>query len=85
MSADTVRWLDEDTAVVWVPIAPERIVWLQSLFELYEGLGLVRTFKPGETTFGDALPDVSAPRVGVVTTKSQLNDCLRAVAEVGMA
>ena len=78
-----VSWLDAETAVVWVSCRPDKLVWLQSVFELYEGLGIVRTWKPGEIPFPVGVAADSGPQIGVITVRAQLEECCQAVRASG--
>ena len=56
--------IDEITCAIYLYVPGEKVVLLQGYFELYEGLGLIRTI-----SILDSL-------VCVITTKDMLKDCL---------
>lgn len=70
----TVLEVDENTSALVLEVPEARIVLLQSLFESYEGLGIVRTVDWGR---GDWSPgNTDQARVIVLTTPSMLNQCI---------
>lgn len=56
--------LDDVTRVVYLEIPPSKVALFQAHFELYEGVGTVRTL------------DVRQSLVCVMTTQDMLTDCL---------
>ena len=62
--------IDQETCAYYLQVPRDQIVLLQAYFELYEGLGLVRTL------------DVKASLVCVLTTPSLSGDCERALQAV---
>lgn len=56
--------LDEVTRVVYLEVPPSKVALFQANFELYEGVGTVRTL------------DVRQSLVCVMTTQDMLPDCL---------
>jgi hypothetical protein len=63
----TIESPDEYSRVVYLEVPGAKVVLLQAYFELYEGLGVVRTL------------DIRTSLVCIVTTASQLDECLRAL------
>jgi|GEM_PF-1148025 len=63
----TIEKIDNQTYSVFLSIPGDQVVLLQAYFELYEGLGTVRTL------------DINSSKVCVLTTKSQLITCLKAI------
>lgn len=59
-----VEKLDEQTYVIYLEVPPSQVVLLQGLFELYEGLGTVRTL------------DIPRSLVCILTTPSFIEDCI---------
>jgi len=59
--------LDEVSAAFYLQVTPELVVLLQGYFDLYEGLGIVRTV------------DTTLSRVAIVTTQALEADCARAL------
>jgi hypothetical protein len=68
--SSSVHFRDQQTAIVYIEVPPEKVVLFQAFFELYEGLGLVRTL------------DLKKNLLCVLTTASQLEDCLQALSEL---
>lgn len=56
--------LDEQTCALYLEVPGSKIVELQAHFELYEGMGIVRTLS------------VKKSLVCVLTTNDMLNDCI---------
>ena len=79
-----VSWLDAETGIVWVSCRPDKQVWVQSVFELYEGFGIVRTRKPGEIPFPVGIAADGGPQIGVITVRAQLEECCQAVRASGI-
>lgn len=62
--AESIEQLDEGSFALYLEVPGSKVVLLQAYFELYEGVGVVRTV------------DIRTSRVCIVTTKSLLQDCL---------
>ena len=56
--------LDDNTYAIYLEVPGSKIVELQAHFELYEGIGIVRTLS------------VKNSLVCILTTKDMLNDCI---------
>ena len=61
------RKLDEHTWAMFLEVPPARVVLLQAVFEIYEGLGTVRTI------------GVERPVVCVLTPDGLLDECFLAL------
>lgn len=76
----------DGSAVFYLEVPANKIVDLQGYFELYEGLGLIRTLRD----LGRRAPVLGQQEkytqaislVAVLTTVSQIDDCLAALAAV---
>lgn len=66
----SIAYRDPQTPVVYLEVPPAQVVLFQAYFELYEGLGLVRTL------------DMRKNLLCVITTVSLLDDCCRALEEI---
>ena len=66
----SIDYRDEFTPIVYLEIPSNKVVLFQAFFELYEGLGLVRTL------------DMRKNLICVITTASQLSDCCQALNEI---
>lgn len=62
--------LDDDTVAFYLEVPRSHIVLLQTYFELYDGVGTVRTLE-GERAI-----------VSVLTTPSMANDCRQVLAAI---
>ena len=70
LATTSVDFRDPLTAIVYVEVPSQKVVLFQAYFELYEGLGLVRTL------------DLKKNLLCVITSKSQLDTCLEALTEL---
>ena len=61
---------DDETRILYLEVPGSKVVLLQSFFELYEGLGLVRTI------------DIRSSQVCIITTTSQLDDSFKALYDI---
>ena len=61
---------DETARIVYLEVPPSKVVLLQAYFELYEGLGVVRTL------------NLKKSLLCVITTKCQLVECIEALNSV---
>ena len=66
----SIDYRDELTPVVYLEVPTPKVVLFQAFFELYEGLGLVRTL------------DMRKNLLCVITTDSQLAECCNALFEL---
>ena len=62
--ADGVDYVDSETVAIYLEVPGSKIVLLQGYFELYEGVGIVRTV------------DVRRSLLCILTTPSMVDDCL---------
>jgi hypothetical protein len=62
--------LDEHTFAIFLIVPPREVVLLQSIFELYEGVGTVRTL------------EVKRSLTCIITTKELLSDCLHILDQI---
>ncbi len=68
--ANSVDFRDPLTPIVYIEVPSQKVVLFQAFFELYEGLGLVRTL------------DLKKNLLCVITSESQLTSCLEALNEL---
>ena len=61
---DSIDAPDEQTRTLYLEVPGSKVVLLQAYFELYEGVGVVRTL------------NIRSSLVCVLTTESLLHDCL---------
>ena len=66
----SIQFRDPQTAIIYIEVPPQKVVLFQAFFELYEGLGLVRTL------------DLKKNLLCVITTTSQIEYCLQALLEL---
>ncbi len=59
-----IETVDSETCVIYLEVPGTRVVLFQGFFELYEGVGTVRTL------------DIRNSLVCVITTPTMLDDCL---------
>ena len=64
---NSIDYRDPVTPVLYLEVPSNKVVLFQAFFELYEGLGLVRTL------------DMRKNLLCVITTDSQLDDCCQAL------
>lgn len=62
--------LDDQTLALYIEVPGSQVVLFQAYFETYEGVGLVRTL------------DIRQSLVSVLTTKSQLEDCMELLSSI---
>ena len=55
--------LDSDTHILYLKVPGSKVVYLQGIFEIYEGVGTVRTL------------DIKKSLVSVLTTTDMLSEC----------
>ena len=67
---NSVHFRDPLTAIIYLEVPSQNVVLFQAFFELYEGLGLVRTL------------DLKKDLLCVVTSDSQLDVCLEALIDL---
>lgn len=67
---NSVHFRDPLTAIIYLEVPSQNVVLFQAFFELYEGLGLVRTL------------DLKKNLLCVVTSESQLEACLQALVDL---
>lgn len=60
-----IEEIDENTYALYLEVPGSRVVQLQSFFECYEGVGIVRTL------------DIRKSLVCILTTEPMLPDCLK--------
>jgi hypothetical protein len=65
--SSSIDYRDEITPIIYLEIPPTKVVLFQAFFELYEGLGLVRTL------------DMRKNLICVITMDSQLAECCNAL------
>lgn len=61
------RRVDGHACALYLEVPPSQVVLLQSYFELYEGMGVVRTIETGRSL------------ICILTTQSQSSQCLAAL------
>jgi hypothetical protein len=92
-SRQATEHLDESTTVIYLEVPRRGVVLLQGYFELYEGLGMVRTLSasiPGreekprkETPLGEEGARGDEPSlICILTSPSQAQDCHTALEQV---
>ncbi|MEZ4753799.1 MAG: hypothetical protein R3A13_05740 [Bdellovibrionota bacterium] len=62
--------LDDQSVALFLEVPGPKVVVLQGFFELYEGLGLVRTI------------DIRRSLIAILTTTSMLKECLTALMNI---
>jgi len=70
MQATDVHCLDSETCLIYLEVPGAKVVLLQAFFELYEGLGTVRTI------------DIKKSQVCIITTPSFVSDCMMVLEEL---
>lgn len=66
----SIDYRDSLTPIIYLEIPSSKVVLFQAYFELYEGLGLVRTL------------DMRKNLLCVITSESQLEDCCMALMSI---
>lgn len=66
-TSESIDQLDEHCIAIYLEVPPTRVALFQAYFELYEGLGVVRTLS------------VKRSLLCVLTSTSQLSTCLEAL------
>jgi hypothetical protein len=66
----TPQPLDEHTFVLYLEVPGSKVVLLQGFFELYEGVGTVRTL------------DIRRSLLCILTTRTMLADCIKILHEI---
>lgn len=66
----TIETPDPEGRIVYLEVPAAQVVMLQAYFELYEGLGIVRTL------------DCRKSLVCILTTSTVLDDCIKALLEL---
>ena len=66
----SIDYRDDQTPIIYLEVPSHKVVLFQAYFELYEGLGLVRTL------------DMRKNLLCVITSESQLSDCCDALASI---
>ncbi len=62
--ANSGEYPDDQSCVLYLEVPASKVVLLQAYYELYEGVGIVRTL------------DISSGLVSILTTSCLLADCL---------
>ena len=70
VASESIEQIDEGTCAVYLEVPGSKVVLLQAYFELYEGVGVVRTL------------DIRTSLVGIVTTTSLLKDCIAVLEQI---
>lgn len=65
-----VEQTDDHTVIIYLDVPGSNVVMLQGYFELYEGVGLVRTL------------DIKRSLVCIITTPSLKGECLKILDEI---
>ncbi len=65
-----IEQIDEDSVVLYLDCPGADVVLLQAYFDLYEGLGIVRTL------------DIRRSLVCILTTPTMLDDCVEALESI---
>lgn len=65
--------LDQEAVVLYLEVPASKVVLLQAYFELYEGVGVVRTL------------NIRTSLICILTTNSMLNDTLRVLEAIQAA